>query len=214
MLDAVPETRPTAVWRGLDISRSDVLVGIILILVMFVGGYFRFVGQNWDDFTHLHPDERFLTDVASSLNGPLQPSEGDPVKAQEQIQECMARYPASNGLGGFLDARCSTWNPHNANARFGRYVYGTLPLFLARWTGDLVSSMTHDPTWSGYNGVHLVWRFLSATFDLAVILVVFFTGVQLHGKWVGLAAAVLYAAVQPARVRVTEIRLLPGGVRR
>jgi YYY domain-containing protein len=195
MLDAVQARNSTARLGGLDISRSDVLIGIVLVLVMIAGGYFRFVGQNWDDFTHLHPDERFLTDVASSLNGSLQSSEGDPIKAQMQIQDCMARYPATNGVGGFFDAQCSTWNPHNANNRFGRYVYGTLPLFLARWTGDFVSGMTDDNVWSGYNGVHLVWRALSASFDMGVILIVFFIGLQLHGRWAGLLAAILYAAM-------------------
>ena len=55
-------------------ARSDVLVGVLLVLVMLVGGYFRYVGINWDDFTHLHPDERFLTDVAQGLGKQLNPS--------------------------------------------------------------------------------------------------------------------------------------------
>ena len=47
---------------------------MLLIVVMLIGGYFRFAGLNWDDFTHLHPDERFLTDVAQGLGRQLNPS--------------------------------------------------------------------------------------------------------------------------------------------
>ncbi len=34
---------------------------ILLILVMLYAGFLRYTGQNWDDFTYSHPDERFLT---------------------------------------------------------------------------------------------------------------------------------------------------------
>lgn len=34
---------------------------LLLAAIVLIGGYFRFVGLNWDDFTGLHPDERFLT---------------------------------------------------------------------------------------------------------------------------------------------------------
>ena len=70
MVDAVakPVDKPAL---SLGLTRSDVLVGVLLVLVMRIGGYFRFVGQNWDDYTHWHPDERFLTQVVSALDGPL-----------------------------------------------------------------------------------------------------------------------------------------------
>src|SRR5690349_14332172 len=159
MLDVIAIPRPGE--RRVLISRSDWLVGALLVIIMIFGGYFRFVGLNWDDFTHLHPDERFLTGVASALGGGLRSSESSPVDQQAQIDECVARYPQTGGQGSFFDARCSTWNPHNTGN--GMYVYGTLPLFMARWTGDLVNQLTVDPSnallnWSGYNGVHLVWR--------------------------------------------------------
>jgi len=40
---------------------KDIIFTFTLIAVVVVGGYFRFVGYNWDDFAGLHPDERFLT---------------------------------------------------------------------------------------------------------------------------------------------------------
>ncbi len=69
------------------ITRSNMLVGVLLFLALIVGGYFRFVGLNWDDFTHLHPDERFLTDVAQGLGHRLTPSDSaaDNMTPQEQV---------------------------------------------------------------------------------------------------------------------------------
>ena len=126
-LAAVPKRR--AVVRG------DVLVGVLLLMVMLVGGYFRFAGLNWDDFTHLHPDERFLTDVAQGLGKQLNPS-GD--NQAEHIATCLARYPDTNGMGTYFDSYCSTLNPLNANSTHGLFVYGTLPLFMAKAAGDLM----------------------------------------------------------------------------
>ena len=33
----------------------------LLAIILIFGGSLRFVGQNWDDFSHTHPDELFLT---------------------------------------------------------------------------------------------------------------------------------------------------------
>ena len=57
----------------------------------------------------------------------------------------------------------------------------------------LLSQATGDANWSGYYYVDLVGRMLSAIADMGVILLVFFIGVSLYDKWVGLLAALLYA---------------------
>lgn len=216
-IDQLPSLNPVETPRARvfagqrRLARADVLVGILLIGVMLVGGYFRFVGLNWDDFTHLHPDERFLTDVAMGLGRSLNPSGTDTERA-EQIAECLERYPDNAGIGTYFDARCSPWNPHNANSNHGMYVYGTLPLFMARGMGELMvvgsewlaqnvlPRFNDDPAlltysgaeWRGYNGVHLAWRFLSAMGEMGVIVAAFLIGRKLHDKWVGLLAAALY----------------------
>ncbi len=190
MADVAILNRAGAQERGL--TRSDIIIGVLLLVVMLTGGYFRFVGLNWDDFTHLHPDERFLTDVASSLGGGIRSSLSGQVEQQAQIDRCLARYPDTGGVGGYFDAECSTLNPHNVGK--GLYVYGTLPLFAARAAGDLMVSLTGDTSLNTYNGVHLVWRALSALSDMATILVIFFIGLHLHGRWVGILAAALYAS--------------------
>jgi len=173
---------------NLGLTRGDVLVGVLLMLIMLIGGYFRFVGQNWDDFVRWHPDERFLSGVAASMGGPLAFTDAN---VEEQYATCLARYPDNAGRGGFFDAQCSPMNPNNTGS--GLYVYGTLPSFMVRWSADLVIAVTQEPVWGTYTAIHLVGRALSALADMGVVLVVFFIGVRLHGKWVGLLAALLYA---------------------
>jgi hypothetical protein len=134
---------------------SNVVTLLLLVTIMATGGYFRFVGQNWDDYTHLHPDERFLTDVASriaegnlSVSGVDKQYFGSP---EEQNAACFSRYPTTNGDGDFFDSQCSTWYPKN-NGGFGLYVYGELPLFtvkiaarLTRWAHERQAAETADP---------------------------------------------------------------------
>jgi hypothetical protein len=164
---------------SLGLTRSDVLVGILLMLVMVLGGYFRFVGQNWDDFVRFHPDERFLSGVAGALGGGLNFTGSD---LESQYANCLARYPGTGGRGGFFDAQCSPMNPHNTGN--GLMVYGTLPIFLVRWTADVVVQVTQDPSFGSYTSIHLVGRMLSALAEMGVILVVFLIGVPLNDKWV------------------------------
>lgn len=199
---AVPERRTLAL--------SNVLVGVMLVLVMIAGGYFRFVGISWDDFTHLHPDERFLTGVAATLGGSLNPS-GSAEDRALRLETCIARYPANAGMGTYFDTYCSTLNPLNSLSSTGLYVYGTLPLFIARGAGEVMVQgsewyahnvlartdprfATYDGSqWTSYDGIHLVWRFLSAISEMSVIVIAFLIGLKLHDKWVGLLAALFYA---------------------
>ena len=121
----------------------------LLVAILAVGAWLRFDGRNWDDFTHLHPDERFLTDVVSLLNGPLSFSDSDPTVAEQHRLRCEARYPAQPidpddpdtflsaqseaGRGGYFDADCSPLNPNNLGK--GLYVYGEFPLFTVHFAG-------------------------------------------------------------------------------
>ena len=82
---------------------------MLLIFVLIIGAYFRFIGLDWDEEHHLHPDERFLTMVASSIS------------------------PVQN-IAEYFDTHQSSLNPHNRG--YGFYVYGTLPLFTVRYIAE------------------------------------------------------------------------------
>ena len=90
---------------------------LMLICILAVGIYFRLGGLNWDQNYHLHPDERFLTMVETSLQ---------PVKS----------------LGDYFNTDVSTLNPHNQG--YGFYVYGTLPIFVVRYLAEALQQTGYD----------------------------------------------------------------------
>lgn len=266
--------------------RQKFLPWLLLILILAYGAALRFSGQNWDDFSHIHPDERFLTALllpqigggntftADQLNYPKQDvlaardntnsrdwntlaanpltrigvvrdtfalevagwlandqqitifgsdraaesallaeavdlvlvagsraaTYADSVAPihslrSEDLQglHCKHRYPASDGIGDYFDTRCSPLNPHNAGHGF--YVYGTFPLFLTHFASEFVRDATNAglPLFDFQSG-HLVWRGISALFDLLAIFAVFALGRRIHGNWVGVLAALFYTA--------------------
>ena len=165
-----PETDVSRPKRPL-IDWQDVLIAGLLVVIVALAAYYRFVGQNWDDYTHLHPDERFLTTVASSIS------------------------PVS-GIDQYFNTHESSLNPNNRGA--GLYVYGTLPLFVVKAASGITIGLTGDPTWGSYNRIQLVGRSVSAVADLLTLLFLFLLGRRLYGRWTGLLAATLYAgAVLP-----------------
>lgn len=180
---AAPTPSPTAVSPPprRRISR-ETLALIPLLLIILLGAYFRFTGLNWDDDTHLHPDERFLTIVTAKLE-----TTSDPFL--------------------YLRTSESPLNPYNKNEGF--YVYGNFPMTLTRYIAEWVNNnwYTHCTDRSallcgrnliGYDGIHLIGRILSGLMDLLSITLTFFIGRRLYGTKVGLLAAFLLAtAVMP-----------------
>lgn len=180
------------------LTRADLIVGVLLVLTMIFGAYLRFVGQNWDDFTHLHPDERFLTGVATSIgNNALQLS-GEEGEKAARSKACVERNGPS-GVGNYFDTSCTDLYPPNVGSPL--YVYGELPLFVVRGSAEIYAALTNDRQWVQYSGVHLIGRTVSAVADLITILFIFLTGRYLYGRWTGLLAAFLYAvAVLPIQL--------------
>ncbi len=158
------------------------LIGLLIILIL--GGWLRFHGLNWDSGSHLHPDERFLTMVGSSIR------------------------PVESVLD-YLRTSVSTLNPYIQGYPF--YVYGNFPMTATRYAAEwaegvcgAAAGMTGArPAWcgfnlTGYDGVHWVGRFLSALVDLITVFLTFLLGRRLYGAAAGLFAAALMAlAVMP-----------------
>lgn len=90
---------------------------ILLLLVLALSAFLRLRGLDWDDDYHLHPDERFLTWVETSIT---------PVATLRQ----------------YFDTANSTLNPHNVGHTF--YVYGTFPLFLVRFVAEGVEMTAYS----------------------------------------------------------------------
>lgn len=133
------------------------LAYLVLVGILIIGAYFRFVGINWDNNQHLHPDERFMTTVADNIRP------ADPFN--------------------YFDTETSTLNP----IPYGSYTYGMFPLFLTRYTAELIQQ-------TGYDKIVIVGRALSGTFDLLAVLMLFVLATRMYSRRVALLAAGLYAA--------------------
>ena len=83
---------------------------LLLALIRAVGLYLRLTGIAWDEGHYLHPDERFLMFVESSIQ---------PV----------------HSISEFFNTDLSTLNPHNTGQTF--FVYGTWPIFVVRYLLDV-----------------------------------------------------------------------------
>lgn len=111
------ESLPNAQNRLHKPGKASWIWGILLLGIIFLGAWFRFTGLNWDQNQHLHPDERFLTMVETSIV-PVQ------------------------GLGEYFDTARSSLNPANRGHTF--FVYGTLPIFVVRYLGEWLGQTGFD----------------------------------------------------------------------
>jgi YYY domain-containing protein len=140
--------------------KSNLIFNLALILILLVGTFLRFSGIDWGEYSFMHPDERFLLMVGSSI---------EPV----------------DSLSEYFDTANSSLNPHNRGHGF--YVYGTLPLFLARYIVQAVYGQ------SGLIEMTDVGRFLAASADMLIVLLVYLIAARLFGKRVALLATAFSA---------------------
>ena len=103
------ESKPRFQWGNL-------LLIAALIVTLAAGAYLRLIGVNWDEDQHLHPDERFLSQVQSDIS------------------------PLENG--GYFDTATSTLNPSNVGHTF--FVYGTLPIFIIQYLGEALGQNNYN----------------------------------------------------------------------
>jgi YYY domain-containing protein len=137
-------------------SQRNWIFVILLIVVLIVGAFLRTRGLNWGEYQYLHPDERFLIWVGTDIS---------PVES----------------LSEYWDTATSSLNPHNQGHNF--YVYGTLPMFLARYVVEWIYGH------SGFQEMTDVGRALSATADILTLLLVYLIGKHVYGRRVGILAS-------------------------
>jgi YYY domain-containing protein len=165
----------------------------VLASILVVGGFLRLTYINWDTngerSLHLHPDERFITQISVDTRGPSSPL-------------------------NYFDTETSALNPYNIEradgSRQGTFVYGTLPIFVNKAVASNLNLLSlgildnHD----NYDHYHLSGRALAGLFDLGTIVFIFLLGMRLANRSVGLLAAGLYAvtpfAIQNAHFFVVD----------
>ena len=162
----------------------------------------RLVNINWDQFQHVHPDERFIVWVADTISWP-----GDLSAAFD---------PARSTLNPFR------WPPGGGElaGQARGYAYGHFPLYL-------LVLVAHGITWivalfagvasslplglqflyvgglhmADYGNLSLVGRGISTVFDLGTLLLVHGLAQRAYGSWAGPLAAFAYTfAVLPIQL--------------
>jgi YYY domain-containing protein len=174
-------------------TRTRGMFALFLLVILVAAAWVRSYNIDWDEGTHLHPDERYLTMVVSALQFPENPAQ-------------------------YWNTAESTLNP--VNMGYTGYVYGTLPLLMTRVVAEWVDSACVNPPnsfgvvsrvvllnasapcyegqYTGYSGIHFVGRALSALADLATLIALALLARALYGDKTALLAAALYAfAVLP-----------------
>lgn len=99
-----------------EVLARTFVTAVLLTAILLAGAYLRLIGLDWDDNHHLHPDERFLTQVESAM------------------------IPVTS-LAQYFDTNTSTLNPNNVG--YGFFVYGDFPIILVRYVGDLLQMTTY-----------------------------------------------------------------------
>ncbi len=172
---------------AIELSRAALLSAAVLAVIVIFGGYLRFSHNNWDasggPWTpsgvhvlsgHLHPDERFITQISTDTRAP-------------------------SSIANYFDTDTSKLNPYNIDRGNGQkqttFVYGTLPLFANKFLAShmRVLSLWQADNWDNYEHYNRSGRLLSALVDTGTILLVFFLGRQLLNRDAGLLGAFLYA---------------------
>lgn len=130
-----------------------------LAAIVAMALWLRFRGIEWGTgYYLLHPDEFFITQVMTNISAP-------------------------SGFREYLDSANSPLNPFNHGTGF---IYGTFPLFVAKF----VHSFTNytDQSYAMVPG-----RWVSAVADTGTVVLCWWIGRMLWSRWTGLLAALLMA---------------------
>lgn len=150
--------------------KSKVFIILLLLGIIFLGGFLRFYHLNWDEGHFFHPDERNIANAVAKIDFFKQ-----------------------------------------LNPQF--FAYGSLPIYLYRFTGDLLVKITHNSDWTReWPLINLISRWFSAFFSTLTIGLIFLLSKKIWNKKIGLLAAFFTAfspsLIQSAHFGVTESMLV------
>ena len=101
-----------------SLSTTDIAIWLAAAAIVLLALAARLYNVDWDEGTHIHPDERHLTIVTSNLKLPSDPIE-------------------------FIDSDKSPLNPYNLE-NAGSFVYGTLPVFMTKVVAAITGNDAYD----------------------------------------------------------------------
>lgn len=171
---------------------------VCLALILLAAAVFRFSGIDWDDYHHYHPDERYITWVAttierpSSLRAAFSPNQSSfnpfywPPDAASEGIEVVQDTPRDFAYGhvplylGVLATRLLEW----AGPRLQ-------PLFPDEWL--LTQDILNQAGLIEFRHLTAVSRALTGLFDIGTVWLVFLLGKRLFSSQVGLLTAAFLA---------------------
>ena len=183
---------------------QETLYDLLLILIIAVAAFLRLTGSDWGNLEHQHPDELFITGVVGNLRAHVCMDEVTPIDACPPDQQRWMNF------GEYFDTATSTLNPTNrGNAA---YVYGTLPIFIVRYTAEimpmlgdwLLNKPVSDPALLEWAfklktvNLKLLGRQFSALADLGTLFLLYLIVKRLYGSRTALLATTFstFAALQ------------------
>jgi hypothetical protein len=143
-----------------------------LLAIVVVGVGFRLVGIDWDDGAHQHPDERYLSIVASAIEWPPDP-------------------------GGYFDVERSPLSPYNTEEGVN-YVYGVLPLNATKAVGALIGRDSYDELYIVGRTLSATVDAISIVLVFLIARLVFAHAGRREARAAALVAASLYAVTVTA----------------
>ncbi|MFQ5397962.1 MAG: ArnT family glycosyltransferase, partial [Anaerolineae bacterium] len=180
------------------VEHGKVFERIWIVLILLAAAVFRFTGIDWDEYHHYHPDERFITWVAATVEWPRDLSS--------------AFIPSQSSFNPYY------WPPDAASKGIQvpqneprKFAYGHFPLYagvaatrLAERLGPLLTDKLPQEwllTRDLLNGAGLiefqhltaVTRALTALVDVGTVWLLFLLGKQVYGVKTGLLAAAFLA---------------------
>ncbi|WP_423225713.1 DUF2298 domain-containing protein [Candidatus Amarolinea aalborgensis] len=164
----------------------------LLLAILAIALALRLYNNNWDDYQHAHPDERWIVMVAGDMHMP-----------HSLTQALDPRQSPFNPL----------WNPQQNAVR--HFAYGHLPLYILTVMAALAHAVGQALAGLGlqgellrwlvaantYDGLNLLGRVLSALFDTGSVYLIYLIGRRVYSSRVGLLGASF------AALTVTAIQL-------
>ena len=166
----------------------------LLLIILIAAAAFRLTGLDWDGYHHYHPDERYITWIATTIERPS--------------SLVTALDPHQSPINPFYwppDAESEGIVVLQDEAR--RFAYGHVPLYLgviatrlAEWLGPhllpllpvdwpLTRDILNGAGAIEFTHLTAVTRALTGLTDVATVLAIFLLGRRLYGTAVGLLAA-------------------------
>jgi len=171
---------------------------LLIGLILFVALTLRWTGIDWDDYHHYHPDERYITWVATTIEWPADLAE--------------ALNPTQSSLNPFY------WYPEAESAGIEvlqdearKFAYGHVPLYMGVLATRVVERIGLfaqgflPPDWlvttdifngrsaNEFNHLTAVARALTGLIDAGTVLLIFLLGRRMFNSAVGLLAAAFLA---------------------